>query len=223
MDSNNSNQPLPQDGVGLDNQNAVQSEQSVQAESTQTGLAQNESPVQVESQAEPVQQVEPAQQAGLAQAPEASEASEAPETPKVLETPEVPEAPEASETPDMPDLDQLSEEEMLELFVIGLMNDKGMDTLDEPVQKEIAQDLKEQAIYRINQAIIAALPDDKFNELNKKLDEGAINDEVMNKIVTESGIDVTKIVEETLLDFRKVYLGEDEANKSGDGAVATEG
>ena len=129
----------------------------------------------------------------------------------------------ASETPDMPDLDQLSEEEMLELFVIGLMSDKGMDTLDEPVQKEIAQDLKEQAIYRINQAIIAALPDDKFNELNKKLDEGAINDEVMNKIVTESGIDVTKIVEETLLDFRKVYLGEDGANKSEDGAVATEG
>lgn len=208
MDSNNSNQPLPQDGVGLDNQNAVQSEQSVQAEPTQTGLAQNESPVQVESQAEPVQQVEPAQ---------------APEVPKVSETPEVPEAPEASETPDMPDLDQLSEEEMLELFVIGLMSDKGMDTLDESVQKEIAQDLKEQAIYRINQAIIAALPDDKFSELNKKLDEGAINDEVMNKIVTESGIDVTKIVEETLLDFRKVYLGEDEVNKSGDGAVATEG
>lgn len=222
MDSNNSNQPLPQDGVGLDNQNPVQGEQSVQAEPVQTELAQNESPVQAEPQAEPVQvesvqQVEPAQQAGLAQAPEASEASETPEAPEASRTPETP------EIPDMPDLDQLSEEEMLELFVIGLMSDKGMDTLDEPVQKEIAQDLKEQAIYRINQAIIAALPDDKFNELNKKLDEGAINDEVMNKIVTESGIDVTKIVEETLLDFRKVYLGEDGANKSGDGAVTAEG
>lgn len=109
-------------------------------------------------------------------------------------------------------LNQMSEEEILDLFVDQLMKDKGMTELSEDIRKEIHDDLKEKLVFQVNRAVVSALPDEKLDELNTKLDAGEVSEEEMMKIVTEAGIDTDAIVQKTLEDFREVYLGEgDEA------------
>ena len=107
------------------------------------------------------------------------------------------------------ELDNMSEDEVLNLFVEKMIEDKGMGGLEEDLKNEIRMDLKERLIFQINRAIIAALPDDKYEELDKSLDDKTATAESLNQIVAESGVNVAGITQQTMEEFRAVYLSTD--------------
>jgi len=105
-------------------------------------------------------------------------------------------------------LDDLSEEQLIEVFAETLLEEKGItDGLDDEVHNQMIDDLKERILFQVNRQLIAALPEEQFNELNAKLDSGEYKEEDLLNIIESSGINAEEITQKTLLDFRNAYLG----------------
>ena len=94
----------------------------------------------------------------------------------------------------------------MDLFVEQMIVDKGLDDLQGEMRDEIRKQLKESLNMQINRAILAELPDDKFDELAKKMEAGELESEEITKAVEEANLDLDKITEETMLKFRELYL-----------------
>lgn len=107
------------------------------------------------------------------------------------------------------ELADLSEDELMALFVEQLILDKGMGDLDEPVKDQVRQDLMNSLVFQMNRAILNALPEDRYEEIAKKIEDGTITMEIMQDEVRKADIDVDAVVADTLAKFREVYLAED--------------
>lgn len=103
-------------------------------------------------------------------------------------------------------LQELTEDQLMELFCEQMMIDKGLDDLSGKAREEVRNDLKEKLILEINRSILAALPDEKFDELDKKMEEGSLTPEEISAAVEGANLDIDKITEETMLKFRELYL-----------------
>lgn len=112
--------------------------------------------------------------------------------------------------------DDLSDEEMIDLFVEGLMEEKGIEPGDEPYKSDIFVDLKKQLMSEIDRSLIAELPDDKLDEFNKKVESGEqIDPAAVAQAVTDAKLDVSKIVLGTMARFKELYLNGGEAGEDG--------
>ena len=110
----------------------------------------------------------------------------------------------------MNDKINLSDEESINLFIEGLMEEKGIDTTSEELKKDIFTDLKARLMEEIDRSLVAALPDEKLDELSKMVaSDGKIEPEVVAKMVEEAGIDVDEVIGVTMAKFRDLYLGEE--------------
>lgn len=103
-------------------------------------------------------------------------------------------------------LDGLNEEQLLEVFVEQMIEEKGIGVTDEEVRKEIKEDLKERMIYQVNRAILAALPEQQFEQVRAKLEDGTITPEELNRLTEEAGVDMAKITQDVMIKFREAYL-----------------
>lgn len=104
------------------------------------------------------------------------------------------------------ELNNLSEDQLLDMYVEQLIAEKDLGDLDDEVKAEIHNDLKERVLFQVNRAVIAALPDAELDELNKSIDDGSINEDKMAELVKRSGINTDDIVQRTMVEFREVYL-----------------
>ena len=111
--------------------------------------------------------------------------------------------PEDAELPEdlLNDLDQ---GQILQLYVVKIMMDKGVEITDGEREK-LASELEDE----ITKQQILAMPDYLVKELNEKLDAGAADEEI-EKAIDESGIDVETITEQTMTAFREKYLNGEE-------------
>lgn len=111
--------------------------------------------------------------------------------------------PEDAELPEdlLNDLDQ---GQILQLYVVKMMMDKGVEITDEEREKLVSE-LEDE----ITKQQILAMPDYLVKELNEKLDAGAADEEI-EKAIDESGIDVETITEQTMTAFREKYLNGEE-------------
>lgn len=107
-------------------------------------------------------------------------------------------------------LENMSEDQLLELFCEQLMVDKGLENLEGEERDEARKQLKEALTLEINKSILAALPDEKFDELDRQMEDGALSEEAVMKAVDEANLDLNKITEETMTKFRELYLEGDE-------------
>lgn len=98
----------------------------------------------------------------------------------------------------------------LDSFVEKLIDDKNIEGLTPEGRAQIAGELKDELVQQINRAILMELPDEKLDEIDKKLDSGEMKPEDLSGIVENSGVDVAKITMETLLYFKAFYLGKGE-------------
>jgi hypothetical protein len=98
----------------------------------------------------------------------------------------------------------------LDSFVEKLIDDKNIEGLTPEGRAQIAGELKDELVQQINRAILMELPDEKLDEIDKKLDSGEMKPEDLPGIVENSGVDVAKITMETLLYFKAFYLGKGE-------------
>ncbi len=100
-------------------------------------------------------------------------------------------------------LAELSQDEIIAIYVEKMIADKGVEPTDE-LRKELRETLSDE----ITKNIILAMPDYLVKQLNESMDGGA-DDEAINKAIDESGIDVETITEQTMTAFREKYLSEE--------------
>ena len=116
----------------------------------------------------------------------------------------------AAEPTDDTILNDLNDEETIDLFVEGLMAEKGVDAPTEEIRQDLKDNLKNQLLREIDRALISELPDDKLEELDRVVAaNGQISPEAIAKTITDAGLDVTDIVGTTMIRFRDLYLGKD--------------
>lgn len=99
------------------------------------------------------------------------------------------------------DLKNLTGDELVELYVEQLLKDKGVEDADGSSRAE----LKTELTGRINEAILDALPDEKFEELKNAFDQ----DGDLDAVIDSAGIDTAEIATGVMKKFRAEYLGEE--------------
>lgn len=94
-----------------------------------------------------------------------------------------------------------NEKRLLE-FVRQIIAEKGLDEVDnkEELEKQLVDELTEQ----ISQAILFALPEEKFQELEAMGDN--FSEEAFMAKVREANLDVNQITTETMERFKKVFM-----------------
>lgn len=105
-------------------------------------------------------------------------------------------------------LEQMSNDELLDLFAEQMMVDKGLrNEVDDDVFEVLKDDLKDRLAMQINRAILVQLPDDKLEQLDRDLNNDTASVEGFEKMVTEAGVDIAKTTQDVMMAFRNTYLG----------------
>ena len=103
--------------------------------------------------------------------------------------------------------EKLSDDEVIDLFIDGLIDKKGLDIPTEEIKQDLHEKLKNQLLTEIDRSIVAELPDDKLEELTKLASEkGELNPEIIADTVSEANLDVTNITGATMQRFAELYL-----------------
>lgn len=100
-----------------------------------------------------------------------------------------------------------NEDQVLESFVHQMVVDKGLAEEDRNQNGKIQHELMEQLNEAIEKAMIAALPDAQLIELNRLLEAGASDEEVM-KVFETAGVDFELAAGKAMAEFRQKYVGE---------------
>ena len=117
----------------------------------------------------------------------------------------------------------LTDEETINLFVEGLMDEKGIKPESEQMRKDIFDDLKTKLMTELDRSLVSALPDDKLEEFSKEAEEkGQLDPEAVAKAIDEAGVDVSEVMGVTMAKFRELYLGEDAEGGANEGADEAE-
>ncbi|MBO4813019.1 hypothetical protein J5491_02615 [Candidatus Saccharibacteria bacterium] len=95
-------------------------------------------------------------------------------------------------------------------FIEQLLVDKGITNQDPEVKKELVEEMKTRLLDQIDRAAIMQLPDDKVDELTKKLDDPEFTNEKMTEFMQQSGVDLTQVTIDTMVRFRDYYLEPEE-------------
>ncbi len=102
------------------------------------------------------------------------------------------------------ELQNLSQDEVMALFVEQLLVDKGVEATDE-LRAELAEKISD----RVNMEILKGMSDEMLDQLNAALDNPEVSDEEIERMIESSGVDVAKVTGETMLAFREEYLGKE--------------
>ena len=98
----------------------------------------------------------------------------------------------------------LTQEEIIAIYVEKMIADKGVEPTD-----ELRAELRTKLSDEITKQMVLAMPDYLVSKLNEEMEKGADEDTV-NKLIDESGIDVETITEQTMNNFRDNYLNGEE-------------
>ncbi len=108
---------------------------------------------------------------------------------------------------DTPNNEKISDDEVIDLFIDGLIEKKGLNIPTEEIKQDLHEKLKTQLLTEIDRSIVAELPDDKLEELTKLASEkGELNPEIVANAVSEANLDVTNVTGTTMQRFAEMYL-----------------
>lgn len=96
--------------------------------------------------------------------------------------------------------------EVVDQAIERLIEDKGLAGIPDEQKTELREMLSEQLVKRINLAILKELPDDKFDEFEKIAKQKNVDYEKMQDVVASANLDMTKIMEEVVPEFREKFL-----------------
>ena len=105
------------------------------------------------------------------------------------------------------EINNLTDQEVIDLFIRGIMQEKGTNVGDEETQNKIFDELKNELLKQIDRSLIAELPDDKLEEFNQiATEKGQIDPNMIIQAVIDANVDASKITAITMQKFREVYL-----------------
>ena len=91
-------------------------------------------------------------------------------------------------------------------FIEQLLTDKGITDVEPDVREELVAETKERLMDQINKAAIMQLSEEKAAELANKVDDPNFTNEQMTEFMQNSGVNLTEVALETMLQFRNFYL-----------------
>lgn len=91
-------------------------------------------------------------------------------------------------------------------FIEQLITERGITGLEPEVMGELKKDMKERLLEQIDRAAIMQLSDEKADELTQKLEDPNFTNDDMANFMEKSGVDLTQVALETMLQFRNLYL-----------------
>lgn len=94
---------------------------------------------------------------------------------------------------------------MLNEFIDRLIEEKGLDNLEEETLKQIKLDLHERLEDRINAAILEHMPPEKLEEFDSLLD--AADESATQAFCKKNISNLDEVVAAALVAFRQTYLG----------------
>lgn len=95
----------------------------------------------------------------------------------------------------------------IDVFIGNLIEEKKLPGLDEETRVQVAADLKELLMANINKALIQAVPEENLDELEGFLDNQSADQAGIQQFI-EQHVDVKQIMQNELVLFRSLYLGE---------------
>lgn len=91
-------------------------------------------------------------------------------------------------------------------FIETLLNEKGITEVEPEIRAELKEDMKARLMDQINRAAIMKLSEEKATELAGMVDNPDFNDEKMAEFMKNSGVNLTEVALDTMLQFRNFYL-----------------
>ncbi len=95
-------------------------------------------------------------------------------------------------------------------FIEQLLQDKGLTDLDPETREELKKEMTDRLLDQINRAAIMQLSEEKATELADRLEQEDFTNEKMTEFMENSGVDLTQVAIETMLQFRNYYLSPEE-------------
>ncbi len=95
-------------------------------------------------------------------------------------------------------------------FINTLLDEKGITDVEPEIREELKEDMKARLMDQINRAAIMQLSEEKATELASKVDDPDFNDEKMAEFMKNSGVNLTEVTLDTMLQFRNFYLDQGE-------------
>lgn len=94
---------------------------------------------------------------------------------------------------------------IINTFVDKMMADKDLSAMGAEEREALRRNLQQKVEEQIEQAMLAALPDEKLLELEGLMDNEA-SDEELDKFFANCGVDFTQAAEQAMVEFRKAFL-----------------
>ena len=104
-------------------------------------------------------------------------------------------------------LQGLTQDQLMALYVEQLIIDKGLEATD-----ELRAELSERIDDKVNTMVLENLPDEALEKLNQSFEDGSATNESVMQLVEDSGVDMEKIVEDAMEEFRDEYLKEEQSH-----------
>jgi hypothetical protein len=97
----------------------------------------------------------------------------------------------------------------LDDFMEGLLQASGVsEGMPEETKKMMKDEMTRTLLNQIDRAAIDELTEEQAAELAKKVDEPDFTSKMMTEYVEKCGVDYGKITLDTMVQFRRLYLGE---------------
>ena len=106
------------------------------------------------------------------------------------------------------DLEQLTNDEVIDYFVRGIMAEKGINAPTPEIEEDIFKDLRAKLLEEIDRSLIAELPEADLDKLEKLATENKqIDPQMVTKMIEDAHLNVVEITGVTMQRFREIYLG----------------
>lgn len=90
---------------------------------------------------------------------------------------------------------------------MGLLEKSGREFSSEEEKEEAVEELTDKVETKLERAMLEALPYEYLEQVYREFKKEDTDAETLAKILQESGVDMGKLVEETLEKMQKEYLG----------------
>jgi hypothetical protein len=98
----------------------------------------------------------------------------------------------------------------MEQFIDDILNARGLPAdLDAEVRAQLAEDLAVRVTQVVNTRLIEAMPEEALEGFNKLADDPATTNEQLQQYVADHVSDVEGVTRQALVDFRGLYLSDD--------------
>lgn len=95
-------------------------------------------------------------------------------------------------------------------FIDQLLIDKGITGLEPEIEEDLKNEMKTRLTDQINKAAVMQLSEEKADELAKLVDDPDFSNEQMAEFMQNSGVNLTEVTLDTMLNFRNLYLNTEE-------------